>query len=300
MNNIYEIAMSRPRLKKIEASSVLFTEYKCQEDKSVFAAWAHVNYFVSVIQGHMEWCTTENNYVLRSNDAIFVKRGANIIHKYFEDDFCALIIFIPDEFIKELIAQSPVKILNTNQSTTESVIPIKPDKILNSYFTSLYSYFFSEREPLSHIIEIKFKELVYNLMASPGNRGISSYFMEVAKNKNTSIRYVMENNYTYNLSLNDFASLAYRSLSSFKRDFQDYYGTTPGRWLTDKRLQYAKRLLETTDKKISEVAFESGFENASHFTRAFKEKYTITPGGYKKQSDNLILIQDFYVRINVF
>lgn len=293
MDNIYEVALSRPLLKKIEASSVLFTEYKCQEDRSVFTAWAHVNYFVCVLQGHMEWCTTENKYAVRSNDAIFVKRGANIIHKYFEVDFCALIIFIPDEFIKELIAESPVHVINANQRATESVIPIKADKILQSYFTSLYAYFFSERAPLSHIVEIKFKELVYNLLASPGNRAVSSYFMEVAKNQSTSIRYVMENNYTYNLSLTDFARLAYRSLSSFKREFQDYYGTTPGRWLTDKRLQYAKMLLETTDKKVFEVAFEAGFENASHFSRAFKEKYKMTPIKAQKQTDVRIVNKDF-------
>lgn len=283
MDNLYDIAMGMPRFKKIEVSSVLFTEYKCMEDRSIFAAWAHANYFVCVLQGHMEWLTTENTYILRSNDAIFVKKGANIIHKYFEEDFCALIIFIPDEFIRDLVVQSPMTVNFENEKDTESVIPIKSDKVLSSYFTSLYAYFFSESRPLPHILEIKFKELVYNLLASPGNRGMSAYFKEVALNKNNTIKYIMEDNFMYNLSISEYARLAHRSLSVFKRDFNSTYGTSPGRWLTERRLQYAKRLLETTDKKIFEVTFESGFENASHFTRAFKERNGITPLVYKKK-----------------
>lgn len=292
MDNIYDIAMRTPRFKKIEASSVLFTEYKCMEDRSIFAAWAHANYFVCVLQGHMEWLTTENTYVLQSNDAIFVKKGANIIHKYFEEDFCALIIFVPDEFIRDLIVQSPTTVKLGNEMATESVIPIKSDKVLSSYFTSLYAYFFSESEPLSHIVEIKFKELIYNLLSSSRNRGISNYFKEVAQNKNTTIKYIMEDNFMYNLSINEYARLTHRSLSVFKRDFHSAYGTSPGRWLTERRLQYAKRLLETTDKKVFEVAFESGFENASHFTRAFKEKNGVTPLSYKKQLENHALTLD--------
>ncbi|NNE78438.1 MAG: helix-turn-helix transcriptional regulator [Pricia sp.] len=292
MDNIYDIAMSMPRFKKIEVSSVLFTEYKCMDDRSIFAAWAHVNYFVCVFSGQMEWHTTENNYLLRSNDAIFVKRGANIIHKSFEEDFCALMIFIPDEFIRDLIVQAPIKVQSTNEIATESVIPINSDKILGAYFSSLYAYFFSESQPLPYIMEIKFKELVYNLMASHKNSGISSYFKEVAQNRSSSIKYIMEANFTYNLSLGEFARLAHRSLSAFKRDFFDTYRLTPGRWLTDKRLQYSKKLLETTDKKIFEVAFESGFENPSHFTRAFRTKYGLTPLDFKKHSDTRLMTLD--------
>jgi AraC-like DNA-binding protein len=75
--------------------------------------------------------------------------------------------------------------------------------------------------------------------------------------------------------------LANRSLASFKREFKDFYHVSPGKWLTRKRLQRAKRYLETSEKNISEVAFENGFTNLSHFSRIFKENYGKSPVDYR-------------------
>ena len=44
------------------------------------------------------------------------------------------------------------------------------------------------------------------------------------------------------------------------------------------RLAKAKRLLETTDKNISEVAYEVGFTTSSYFAKRFKEEYGVRPG----------------------
>jgi AraC-like DNA-binding protein len=82
--------------------------------------------------------------------------------------------------------------------------------------------------------------------------------------------------------LEQYAELCNRSLSAFKRDFKKLMHTTPGKWLMEKRLNHAHHLLEKQEKNVSEVAFESGFENASHFTRAFKERYQITPSAIRK------------------
>ncbi len=85
----------------------------------------------------------------------------------------------------------------------------------------------------------------------------------------------------FNLSNAQFARLAQRSLASFNREFRTYYNITPGKWLTRKRLEYAKLLLDTSKRNISEKAYDSGFENISHFSRVFKEKYGYSPRQYR-------------------
>lgn len=57
---------------------------------------------------------------------------------------------------------------------------------------------------------------------------------------------------------------------------------TPGVFLRRYRLGKAKRLLMTTDMNITEVAFETGFQDASYFTRAFKETFGTTPSEFKE------------------
>ena len=98
----------------------------------------------------------------------------------------------------------------------------------------------------------------------------------------TTFRELMERNYIYNMKLEEFARLSGRSLTSFKRDFIATFKTTPGKWLARKKLEYARHLLETTDKDINELTFESGFENSLHFIRIFKQAFKNTPLKYKK------------------
>jgi len=84
------------------------------------------------------------------------------------------------------------------------------------------------------------------------------------------------------MKLEEFAHLSGRSLSSFKKDFINTFNSPPGKWLQKRRLEHAKYLLELTDKNINELAFETGFENTSHFIRIFRQTYGVTPLQFKK------------------
>jgi transcriptional regulator GlxA family with amidase domain len=109
-----------------------------------------------------------------------------------------------------------------------------------------------------------------------------AYIINLSDNFKKPIWQVMENNYMYNLNIGEFAQISSRSLASFKRDFFDYYKTTPGKWLTRRRLERARLLLHTTKLSISDVVFSSGFENTSHFSRIFKEKFGLSPLQFRK------------------
>jgi len=93
----------------------------------------------------------------------------------------------------------------------------------------------------------------------------------------------MEANFYYNLALEEFAKLSHRSLSTFKRDFQKYYHQSPGKWLLQKRLDYSAVLLKNPALNVSQVAFDCEFEDLSHFSRAFKEKFGVPPANYRKE-----------------
>ncbi len=52
---------------------------------------------------------------------------------------------------------------------------------------------------------------------------------------------------------------------------------SPGNYIRTVKLQKAKELFETTDLRISEVAYRTGFETASHFTKVFTKQYGVKP-----------------------
>ncbi|MGP1993193.1 helix-turn-helix domain-containing protein [Zobellia laminariae] len=283
MGNGYYIAKNTPTFKKIEVSSLLFSEYRCTETKSIFTTWNHLNYFIYVLEGKKKWRTLEHSYMVHANEVLFVKKGANIIEKYFDSDFCAIVIFIPDSYVKDFMSQKPE--IGANQKSSlqsDSAIPLKMDRTLTTYFTSILDYFSNEEKPSKYLMEIKFQELLVNILSLPYNPEIGSYFKQIAQEVKPSIKNIMESNFVYNLSLEEFARLSHRSLSTFNRDFYSAYGTSPGKWLTKKRLLHAKRLLENTNQKVYEVAFDSGFESPAHFARIFKNENGITPLKYQK------------------
>jgi len=88
---------------------------------------------------------------------------------------------------------------------------------------------------------------------------------------------VMQNNFAFNLTLEEYAKLACKSVATFKREFKKTFNDTPAKWVLRKKLKFATELLENTSLTVGEICFECGFENQTHFSRVFKEKMSVSP-----------------------
>jgi AraC-like DNA-binding protein len=83
-------------------------------------------------------------------------------------------------------------------------------------------------------------------------------------------------------SLGDVAKVANLSTYHFIRVFKSETGKTPIDYLIDIKVKKAKYMLMNKNKSISEVCYECGFSNPSHFTRIFKTKVGVPPSVYRK------------------
>jgi AraC-like DNA-binding protein len=269
--------------KKFQVEDLMFVEYHCLFETLKEGYWTDCNYLIYIVTGKKKWRSLDKTFEGNSGDAVFIKKGAYIIEQFFDEEFCSLLIFLPDDFIRSVMKnrglRNPGKTIDVER---DPILQVEMDGALESYFHSVLSYFPQQRPPGDSLLRVKFEEFIINILSNPHNPGLASYFDHIRSNSKVSIKEIMEVNFASNLNLTEFAKLAGRSLSTFHRDFRKEYGTSPRRWLTQKRLAYAKLLLETTDYSINEVAFESGFENPSHFIRIFKDKYQSTPLRFKQ------------------
>jgi AraC-like DNA-binding protein len=145
-------------------------------------------------------------------------------------------------------------------------------------------YFESGQQPDNALLQLKFRELILSIADNKENEELLSYFNALLQEPhNVSMERVMEDNFCFNLKLEDYAKLTHRSVSAFKRDFAKIYDISPGKWLLEKRLTYALHLLSNLGKSVSDAAFESGFENASHFSRSFRDRFGFPPTGVKQK-----------------
>ena len=102
-------------------------------------------------------------------------------------------------------------------------------------------------------------------------------------NLNNLVEAFMLKNFRYNISLEQFAKLSGRSLTSFKREFVEIFNSSPANWLKNKRLSEAYALIAEKSLKPDDIYYDLGFENLSHFYTAFKQKYGMTPAESKTQ-----------------
>ena len=82
-------------------------------------------------------------------------------------------------------------------------------------------------------------------------------------------------------TLHRFFAAAGRSPEHVARVMRQHLNTTPTAWVNHERIQYAARLLEISDRTVLEAALDSGFENAGHFHRLFREAFGTTPKRYR-------------------
>ena len=87
----------------------------------------------------------------------------------------------------------------------------------------------------------------------------------------------LNENYMCDLSMEEIASYTGRSLATFKRDFAKISNLTPQKWIIRRRLEAAHELIRKGRKKVSEVCFDVGFKNLSHFSKIYKETYGVAP-----------------------
>ena len=278
-NNYDETIADPVSFKQLAVKDALFLYYQCPQVDKHIQLFSHYNEIMFTLDGSRtmhhngkSWTLTKHSCLLTRKTAYLQELpelvGWEVLAFYFQDSFFRQVI---NEYHKYL----PLK--NLPEQPRDMLIEIHVNETIRAFFYSILPYFKQSVAPAEGLLELKFKELLFNIFLDPANAGLLAYANSLMHINKIPLWQIMEANYMFNLSIAQFAGMAHRSVSAFKKEFFEYYHDTPGKWLTQKRLEHAKTLLETSKKTISEVAFNSGFENLSHFSRIFKQKYGISP-----------------------
>ncbi len=282
-----------PSYNKLVKSDYMILEYKCPIDVEKLQVMLEWNFITFVISGKKDWITAGKIYSVKDGDAIFLRKGVYTFRQYFEIEHCVLVFFIHDDFIRNFLREnSEIGIPAMDETVHEQAFPLYVDNSLESLFYSIYTYLKMGREMPKNLVEIKFKELLFNIVLNPKHKKLAQLFASLNQTGKATLDDVMLKNFQYDLQMEEFARLCGRSLSAFKRDFKNVYHSTPGKWLNDKRLDYAGVLLVSSDLNVNEICYESGFRNSSHFNKVFKDKYQLSPKQFRLLRKNVILGQD--------
>lgn len=92
----------------------------------------------------------------------------------------------------------------------------------------------------------------------------------------------LNSHYAENVTVAQLAKIAHYSPAQFRRLFHSLTQMTPASYIMNVRVNAAKTLLGTTDRRIGDIAAETGFFDHSHFIRTFERIVGTTPAKYRK------------------
>lgn len=173
--------------------------------------------------------------------------------------------------IKELLERSKMGVVFSNETTNKFI-----DRIM----------LLTETRRFDSLLQ--FLSILNDLATSPGQRSLSSlsYVGQFDTSKSRRIKIV--NQYLYDnlinqIKINDVAALVNMTPSAFSHFFKKRTQRSFSDYLSDLRIGNAAKLLIESEKTISEICYESGFNNISNFNRAFKDKKGCTPTEFRSQ-----------------
>jgi AraC-like DNA-binding protein len=292
MINLYESLKSHPGFsKQLNCKDLLFTHYECPQIERKERFYIQCNLIIYVISGRRIFHKNIKTWDLKEGVCVFIKKGTHISEKKEGDGWCVMAFFMPDNFLKQLINENSKNLPLTNlpEAGVDHILPLDINDLSRSFFSSMLPYFTQTPPPPENLLELKFKELILSLLSNKNKRFLS-YLNNLRLDKYPSMEDIMQNNYTFNLTLAEYANLACKSVATFKREFKRIFKDTPAKWVQKKRLNLATELLENTTLKIEEITYDCGFENQTHFSRIFKEKMGISPSKFRTNSQAASLV----------
>lgn len=98
---------------------------------------------------------------------------------------------------------------------------------------------------------------------------------------NDAIQY-MNDHLADQISLEDIATHSHMTKYHFDRMFQKRTGLSPWDYFTKLRIEHAAHLLLTTEKTVTEIASECGYQNANYFHKVFRKYVSVSPLSFRK------------------
>ena len=271
--------------RKINVRNGLIVNYNCPQMTEWANLYTHLNHFIYTIEGERRIVRPERTIDAKKGSLLFLRKSAFQQGKFHDESWQVVVFAVDDVYLRNFVNEYSER-FNRKPSkplVRDALFEIRTNGTIDAYFYGLLPYFVQDPTPAEPLLELKMKELILNIFLSGENEDLLSFIRTAVTNQQADFADIMESNFTYNLSLPDFAKLTHRSLTNFKKDFFKVFGTTPGKWLIQKRLNLACTKLLTSSDLVGQIALDSGFESVTHFNRVFKEKYDVVPLKYREE-----------------
>lgn len=250
-----------------------------------------------IVKGKAVFSIDGKNYLVEEKQAVYIPEGCHLacrtLDEYFE--------FYSVRF--RLTTQMDAGDFLADYFNINTITDTNGDESLLQYFNELYSNATSQNPGKMfrlrgnlELIVAWLSEHSPNAVITSGNQSEAAYepkdFWHREKKssqykQDPRIRVVMDylnSHPTDKIDSQFLCHLAGVSETTLRRLFKQQTGKTVGEYVIELRMQTAARRLLTTDKPISDIAYDVGYDNPNYFTRVFKSYFGTSPYEYRKSA----------------
>ncbi len=277
-NQFESLSIQRPGLDEPDASKMTFVAYRSDVYPERNEVFFEEHAVIVVLEGEKKFSSPTQELHVHKGQILFFQRGCYSMNESIDSSYRSLVFFVNEKLLKEFVSQHLTLFQETSTTLpTDLILSFSSSPTFTTFINSLLPYFGAKTPFLNELLRLKFQELLLHLFELDVAGQLRAILLHIYQGQKTDLDYLMSAYFLKPLSMNELSRLSGRSLSAFKRDFDDHFHTSPGHWIREKRLEHAHFLLRNTDKNVSEVSMEIGYESVSHFIKAYKQQYGFTP-----------------------
>jgi len=241
--------------------------------------------FTYLKEGELSLTSPTDNLSIQTEESVLLRCGnyfTNAIQKHPAKTCEVYAVHLYPDILKELYKNEFPNFIKSD-AHKPYIRKIEKKSVITHFIQSLDFYFENPNLVTDDLLKLKIKELILLLLQTDNAENIITLFSHLFNPRQAGLFDVVEAHLYSPISIVDLARLTGRSLSTFKRDFEAQFSDTPANFIKEKKLEKALELIQSTKLSVSEICYEVGFQDTSHFTKTFKQKYNQTPSEYRKK-----------------
>lgn len=262
--------------------------------------WHNESEFLYVLEGELLFQVDTDYFPVHAGEAVFIDSGdihAGHSLNGSSCSFCAIVFDVHwlDSISYDAVQERCISPFQDKKRTFPR--HIRPDTAWERQLLSYLNHIMKLNEPSDDGFEGSFEAAVkgyFYLMLhelSIGGRACNRAVSNVEDSTKIerlkkSIVYIQQN-YSRPIRIGELAEQIPMSEGQFFRFFKSMTRQTPIEYLNAYRINRASELLLYTDRKISDIALEVGFDHISYFVKVFRKTVSCTPSEFRKQKRNI-------------
>jgi len=261
--------------------SIEVYDYESTQEISKQQILLNKNTFSFLQEGTKEVFFDNSSYAINNSQFLLMKSGNCLMTEKLsnvEEYYRSVLLFFSNEDVLKFIRKFE---LNAPDSKNYySTYSFNYDVFIKRFVESLLDISKLSKKIQSRILETKFEEIMLYLVEF---KGVEFLYSLISNSNNEHQKFIqtIESNQLNKLTIKELSFISNMSVSTFKREFEKHFRSTPSKWFQEKRLEHAAFLLKNNSKRPSDIFEEIGYETLSNFTQAFKLKFGLTPKQYQ-------------------